>query len=931
MRTNSWQARTWGSIILALVLLFGFTYLFIRHPADAQSARDLPGTVTFSIAPPVQLPMPRPPAYMAAYPDPYPYPKRYRVSLPILLKNCCNAPAPTSTPTTLSPTPTFTPTTLAPTSTPTALPPTWTPTARPDTVYGVPSYPPDYTEDVETWWAGHPLNPDNPEAISIGGLQNLPDLPVLNVAQQYGSDLQAAIDALPAGGGTLVLDPGTYNGFRIVGKNSVHIISSGGATIRNAGSGPVGDRDSNVVAGCSQALDYGLFNSCTFSGDPSCLECLQKRVENIYIKNITFDGAGSATEAVGLHAVRGVVLDNVTFQNYYDPESGHGGLLGGNAMLDNVWCRGCDFVGNERWAVYLDGAHASGIIRSQVAAFPSGSFLFLSNNDFDIDLNENGAFEPDEIRQADYLVIEGNTIEGSHQVVNVEGGHTLVKNNIVTNGSQYFVWQNSPSSFRGVPLVDYYGNRIVGNHVDAVHTFVAINGASDTHARAGLYEVRDNTVEDLRGPFISESGTVDGPNLACGNTADGVPVDGPCAASTATPTPTRSPTALPVTPTPTRSSTALPPTLTPTPNGPVAFPLGVFEDGNLQSAFTFGPMIDDLRAHNLDAVYFVNTWAAGDDMLDVSDAKGFDVYYELHEVVDQWFTSPVAADIDTARSIIYPLVDVVKGHPSLQGYNVIDEPTADLQTRVALAVQAYRERDPQRKTAPVLIGIGRADSIFAAAQPDIMLLDVYPFAYHNEACDTTMNGFGYPSYDLTDYIRAIAQDRPADTPLWVILQTHNVGDGQSMYDLRDPTAPEVRQEFWLSIGEGATGIFWFIYSSEQGWTGLRDNPTLFTEVSSLAQRIGPLRGLLTSLHKAGDEFGVDGSDGGAYISTLASGDGSRNYVVIVNRLCAPQALTVTSLSNGETLQDLETGEFFAMGSSIPMAAGDGRILEVTPP
>lgn len=843
----SWAMRVWGVIALGVLLLALSPYLF----ASERTVRRL------EMVSATASPSPTAGAAPAGV-----GPGSYAVSLPMLLSEYRDSP---------------------------------------EELRGVPWYLADYTQDVETWWANHPLNPANPKGIPIGEIKNLAGLPTINVRQKYGSNLQAAIDALPAQGGTLVLDAGVYDGFRIVGRSNIHIVSDGGAIIRNAGFGPADDRSSNQIASCERALDYGEFNGCAFWSDPECLACLRRRVGNIYFKNIVFDGAGVAVEAVGLHAVRGVVFDSVTFQNYHDPQAHHNGLLGGNAWLDNVWCRGCNFVGNGRWAVYLDGAHASGIIRSRVGMFGSGNFLFLSNNDFDIDVNGNDTFEPHEIRQASYIIVEGNTIEGSHIVVNLEGGHSLVRDNLVTGQPHYFVWQNSPSSFRGVPLVDYYGNRIVGNQVDSVHTFLAVNGATNAQAQAGRYEVRNNVVSGLGDAFISESETVDGPNLVCGNIVGDAPIDEPCYEMIPAPMPDAA-----------------------------AFPLGVVEDGNMVSASTFGPMIDDLRAHHLDAVFFVNTWASRANLLDISDAQEFDVYYCLGELGEQWFGREVTENLDTARAIIYPQVDAVKGHPSLKGYNILDEPTSSQKDKVALAVQAYRERDPERLLMSALIGIERARSVFAAAQPDVMLLDIYPFHYSNPPCDTVMHAFGYPDEDLVDYIRAIAQDRPAGTPLWVILQTHSFQDESGTWHLRAPAAPEIREEHWLAIGEGATGIFWFLYSSEQGWIGLKDNPALFAQVGSLARRIGPLRGLLMTLHKTDDEYSVMGSVGAAYISTLTNAEGSESYVVVVNRACVPQHLTVASLSGPRRLRDVETGEIYTTGSALLLAGGDGRILQVLP-
>ncbi len=797
----------------------------------------------------------------------------------------------------------------------------------------------NFSSDVESWWAGHPFNPEKPGSVPIGGITNVAGLPTVNVKQGFGSNLQAAIDSLPASGGTLVLDAGTYGSFTLVGKNNVHFVSSGGAVI-------TGQSD---IAPISQALTYGTFNSCSFYGDPVCLNALRNQTSNIYFKNVTFDGGGATGEAIGLHAVRGAVFDNVTFQNYANPGSGHGGLIGGNSTLDNIWCRGCTFVGRQRYAVYLDGAHGSGIINSTIENGFDNGLLFLTNDDFTLDVDRNGQLEPHERHTGNYIVVYGNTFKGNniYSVVQATAANMLIAKNTALGSLTYFFSSDIRNSNRGI-VYNLYGTRPVGNRTQNLTYFSEWGGpgacnpaAGQTCARAGQYQVRDNVIQNassFRGMATHDSSTtsqMDGPYVITNNCANGK-IDGTGAActggtaSTPPPTPaatvTTTPTPLPATATPT-PATATP---TPVPPAPVssAFPLGVFEDGNFQNATTFGPMIDNLRAHNLDSVLFANTWARGGDMLNVSDAKGFDVYYNVNEGWDQWFNNPGATvDIATARSIFYPLVDQVKGHASLKGYNVLDEPTNNLQSKVALAVQAMKERDPDAKVMPTLIGIGRADPIFTAAQPSVMLLDAYPYGTNNAACDTRMTGFGYPTYDFVDYVRAIVKVKPASAPLWMILQTHKIGDGSESWHLRTPSAPEVRLQNWLAVGEGATGMFWFIYSSEQGWTGLQDNGPLFTEVSNLARRLQPHRALLLTLHKTTDQVTATGSGGAAYASTLTTASGTKNYAVIANRSCSPQTITVRSTTGAPRLRDVETGQIYDSGAAIPFDAGDGKMFE----
>jgi hypothetical protein len=139
---------------------------------------------------------------------------------------------------------------------------------------------------------------------------------------------------------------------------------------------------------------------------------------------------------------------------------------------------------------------------------------------------------------------------------------------------------------------------------------------------------------------------------------------------------------------------------------------------------------------------------------------------------------------------------------------------------------------------------------------------------------------------------------------------------------------EVRAEHWLAIGEGATGIFWFIYSSQQGWRGLVDNAPLYTEVTALAHRIGPLLNLLLRLHKSANVFAItDEKD--SYVSTLASSDGAKFYAVAVNRDCErSQMLAISSPVVSGQLKDVESNEIYGMGQPIAFPPSEGRIFEL---
>jgi len=375
-----------------------------------------------------------------------------------------------------------------------------------------------------------------------------------------------------------------------------------------------------------------------------------------------------------------------------------------------------------------------------------------------------------------------------------------------------------------------------------------------------------------------------------------------------------------------------------TPDPKAYFPLGVFEDGNMfgGDAGVFRMVINDLTSHGFDSIMFTNNNASRDaPMLQVSDELGFNVFFmPASDWNKTWWTEEIPTTEAAARQAAEPVVQHFSSHPSFKGYIVKDEPRKAAKEKVALMTQALQELDPSRPAMPILIGTDRVEPIFQAAQPDILLIDVYPAGYDNPIGDFTLTGFGYQNIDFVGYIRQVTRSRPATTPLWIILQTHKFGDG-GPFSLREPTPAEVRAQNWLAIGEGATGIFWFIYSSQQGWKGLVDNPPLYQEVTSLAQRVSPLRETLLHLQKVEDQFEVEG-DANRYISTLATTDKQKWYVIVVNTDCTqsqtlamyPSDLIGQQFNKSVQLRDMETSEVYSIGEPVLFAPGDGKMLEV---
>jgi hypothetical protein len=318
-------------------------------------------------------------------------------------------------------------------------------------------------------------------------------------------------------------------------------------------------------------------------------------------------------------------------------------------------------------------------------------------------------------------------------------------------------------------------------------------------------------------------------------------------------------------------------------------------------------------------------------ILSAGNDKNFDIYLNPNGTLeDTWWPSSVSATYANALAAAQSVVNAWGGYNCLKMYYTTDEPSLDRLTKLDLLTQAFRELDPSRQAAPILIGTDRVGPHLNASEPAVLMIDVYPCAWGSSIGDFTMNGYGYPNLDFVSYTRTVVEEQPAPVSTWFILQSHSFGSGGS-FSLRQPELEEMRRMFWTAIGEGAKGIFWFIYSTSsdpsQAWLGLKDSQRAedYTEVGDLAGRILPLRSLLLETQKAPDECFVSG---GGYVSTLMSHSGDHFYAVVVNEDCVnSQALTLSS-GRFNRIRDLETGTEVSLDTPIVYRPGDGKIYEL---
>ncbi|HBG25885.1 MAG: hypothetical protein A2Y10_17840 [Planctomycetes bacterium GWF2_41_51] len=313
----------------------------------------------------------------------------------------------------------------------------------------------------------------------------------------------------------------------------------------------------------------------------------------------------------------------------------------------------------------------------------------------------------------------------------------------------------------------------------------------------------------------------------------------------------------------------------------------------------------------------------------------------LYEVVQLILDMQISPSEPHLEALLSPYVNPIKNRTGLLGYELIDEPkyTAEKGYRMRAIQQVLHKLDPAHPSVPVLIGYdSRISGYTADMKPHQLLLDVYPCNLYTQPGDFR-NIWNYQNLEMMQYMDwAMAFVEPRNVPTWIIHQSHNFQDS-----LREPYPAEIGLQVWLGLTRAITGSFFFIYETQQDWTGLKDNPLLKTALTNIYGRLKlpAIYNVLPHLRK--DSFNVSITGGGnpsGYVAGDAKPltDGTKKYVIAANRNCtSSSAISLNSVDYPTAkLKDLETGIEYQMGQSITFLAGDGKIFELgieelTPP
>ena len=212
---------------------------------------------------------------------------------------------------------------------------------------------------------------------------------------------------------------------------------------------------------------------------------------------------------------------------------------------------------------------------------------------------------------------------------------------------------------------------------------------------------------------------------------------------------------------------------------------------------------------------------------------------------------------------------------------------------------------------------------------------------------------------VTLYGRAREVAMGAGIPLWSVVQAHTWGN------LRNPTPEEIRVQVNLALAHGATGIYYFMYSSHINDDGRADIQGLVDgnyRITSKWREVQAINGMLRELDDTLLQLTSDAVFPGTapasfvqrlsdpadfHLGTFTHGDGAR-YLMVVNRRCMPwprrsRMVTVEldpSELNGPAFSylvgDLHGREIAATSNglspsfTLSLGPGEGKLFRIEP-
>jgi len=317
--------------------------------------------------------------------------------------------------------------------------------------------------------------------------------------------------------------------------------------------------------------------------------------------------------------------------------------------------------------------------------------------------------------------------------------------------------------------------------------------------------------------------------------------------------------------------------------------------------------------------------------------------------------TPSSAEITTA--ILNDSINLLKNSPAVLGYYLYDEPLPgwiDFEVlQNAKNILANITSDSPRPILSCWNDEMHMSYIDSYLNLDVLMMDAYPFEDGDVIGDVSEY---MPSYFATvnmpysDYLNLVRTNHcdSQNRPMWVVLQAF--GDLETPENggyWRQVYPKEIRLQVYLSIMQGAKGIWYFLYESEFPYLlGMLDEsgqPTQrLTEVTQINTEIQKISDVLLKLRVYNDQSVITIDQGEVKLHYDGSSANQEKYIIAVNtdvslvstptitiqkNVIGYPVLSVINEENNQSIAFTETPTEIVI--STPIDEGSGVLLKLS--
>ncbi len=382
------------------------------------------------------------------------------------------------------------------------------------------------------------------------------------------------------------------------------------------------------------------------------------------------------------------------------------------------------------------------------------------------------------------------------------------------------------------------------------------------------------------------------------------------------------------------------------------FPVGVWYDGRVEGINCPKGYVDvpaglenarkyyektfrDIKDHGIDIVVIPNTPPDyRETLLSVADRVGVKIVLEVAEIAWPQFGGDVSIhspnmtrDETVLHGRLKKVIEPLMKHPSLMGYQLVDEPSAALFEKWKLLKRVLGRIDPGRPAFSCLCNEGELDRT-SRMGTEMLVFDRYVIAEGSKPGDYNWRHW----IGLLETIRRYADAN--SLPYWMVVQTCAKPGG-----MRYPTPAELRVMTWLSIAHNAKGMFFFLYNSntqEESLQGLVDTNLkpvpLYEAAGDLAKELKRLAPILLAVRPAAS---IAATQAAVDVQTFTDSGGS-HYVFATNLNVLSEVTFELTFSTPNVcgLSNVLSGHKTPVSSSgkagLRLLPGEGELLRVLP-